>query len=152
MLRTSLNNSYSVSTLIISPCLASKDLACPQSPGLTSLPYMVQVQQEVRRLQSLVEDQLPQEKQHQQQRTQAISQALASPASPEVPHAGLLTCLCRLSPSNHHVYNLLKAMTIRLLHRCAPCLIHGTDSSKRPCEGCMLHMGPGMNSTRCLPA
>lgn len=55
---------------------------------------MVQVQQEVSRLQSVVEDQLPQERQRQQQRIQAISQALASPASPEVLHAGLLTCLC----------------------------------------------------------
>ena len=60
--------------------------------GWTELPFMVQVQQEVGRLQSTVEEQLPQEKQRQQQRMQAISQALASPASPEVLHAGRLTC------------------------------------------------------------
>ena len=48
------------------------------------LPQTIQVQQEVSRLQTLVADQLPQEKQRQQQRIQAISQALASPATPEV--------------------------------------------------------------------
>lgn len=53
---------------------------------------MFQVQQEVSRLQSLVSDQLPQEKQRQQQRMQAVSQALTSPAAAEVPHAGLLNC------------------------------------------------------------
>lgn len=45
---------------------------------------MLQVQQEVSRLQSVVADQLPQEKQRQQQRIQAMSQALGSAASPEV--------------------------------------------------------------------
>ncbi|KAL3157692.1 Intraflagellar transport protein 81 [Trebouxia sp. C0010 RCD-2024] len=43
-----------------------------------------QVQQEVSRLQSVVADQLPKEKQRQQQRIQAISQALETAASPEV--------------------------------------------------------------------
>ena len=70
--------------------------------GLTIFPRMVQAQQEVSRLQSIVADQLPKEKQRQQQRIQAISQALETAASPEVRrhcmHAGRLACLTVMSP------------------------------------------------------
>ena len=90
----------------------------------TTFPRMVQVQQEVSRLQSLVSDQLPKDKQRQQQRIQAISQALDTAASPEVGlccmHAGVLTCLGVRSPdshlANHHNKGLycLVACTVSL--------------------------------------
>lgn len=69
--------------------------------GLTIFPRMVQAQQEVSRLQSVVADQLPEEKQRQQQRIQAISQALETAASPEVRRHCMhsqLACLTVKSP------------------------------------------------------
>ena len=95
----------------------------------TTFPRMVQVQQEVSRLQSLVSDQLPKEKQRQQQRIQAISQALDTGASPEVRlcsmHAGLLTYLGVRSPDSHRAYYHNNGLSVWLLALCPSDLMHG---------------------------